>query len=90
MRDIQTLSKNILNSEFELARSLYELMRSQGYAPLKAAAMIYRYGYLDGKDTQKERISEAYKKLNSLKAEMNTNSLPEATEEGSIQNDGKH
>lgn len=85
MRDLTTLDKGLLQSEFELARALHDLIRSQGYSSVKAAAMIYRHGYLDGGDKQKKRVGEAYKKYQELKASLGQSeqSLPEAIEEGS-------
>lgn len=92
MRDLESLSKHLLQSEFETARSLFDLARAQGFAPIKAAAMVYRQGYLDGKETQKSKTVEAYKKLQAYRQHEtpdNTidDSQPEATIEGSIDND---
>lgn len=89
MRELQSLDRTLLNSEFELARSLYEQMRSQGYSPFKIAAMIYRHGYLDGRDAQKGKTTEAYKRLAALRATepQDPISPPEATVEGSTENE---
>ncbi len=70
-------------------------MRSQGYSPFKIAAMIYRHGYLDGKESQREKVKEAYKRLydRSNPTQPDTTSPPEATadivlqQEGSISNE---
>jgi len=63
MRDIATLDKSLLNSEFEIARAVFELARGQGHGPLKAAAIVYRHGVLDGMAVGKEREKKAYDRL---------------------------
>lgn len=87
MREIQKLEKHLLKSEYDTAKAIYEAARNQGYGPLQAAAIVYRHGFLDGKDIQKARVSEAYKKLYALKAEQEQNSPPEAIIEGSTDNE---
>lgn len=88
MREIQTLDKFLLKNEFETARAVYEAARGQGFGPVQAAALVYRHGFLDGKELQRGKTSQAYQKLNELRAEMcPEQSPPEATiEEGSDTN----
>lgn len=83
-RDLHTLDQNLLNSEFEIARAIYEHARSQGYAPLKAAALVYRHGILDGKESEKAKTKAVHKRFHEfVERTKSGESLPEAINEGS-------
>jgi len=66
MRDITSLDRQLLNSEYEAAKTLYGRAREQGHSAIKSAAMCYRAGRLDGQESQKARTQEAYKKLHAI------------------------
>lgn len=98
MRDIEKVNRQLLKTEFDVAKAIYEQARGDGYGPVVAAAIVYRCGYLDGRDTQRERTKKAYSKLNELrKAEaiaevaeveaLELPSLPEADEKGENENE---
>lgn len=48
IRNLQELDREMLHSDFEIGKTLFETMKRQGYSPVKAMAMTYRHGYLDG------------------------------------------
>lgn len=66
-RDLHTLDRELLNAEFEVARAIYEQARAQGYGPVKAAAMVYRHGVLDGKAEGKQKADNAYRQLGLMR-----------------------
>ena len=88
MRDIQLLDKRLLNAHFETARMVYNYALNQGHGPVKAAALVYAHGFLDGKVRGDERAKEAHNRLHAhLYAQPAEPSdpitPPEAAEEGS-------
>ena len=90
MRESTTLAKALLNSEFELAKALHDTMRGQGYSSVKTAAMIYRHGYLDGRDSQREKTNVAYKKLYELQKSTESTqpiTLPQSANQEATEND---
>ena len=87
-RNLNALDQSLLNSEFELARVIYDQARGQGHGPLKAAALVYRHGFLDGREKERARADAAHKRLHEFKAQLESgNSQPEATNEGSDNNE---
>ena len=89
MRDFQSLDKGLLNSEFELGRELFEKLRAQGWAPFKTAALIYRHGYLDGRESKRRDIDHICRELAMYKQKEKAavQSPPEANKEGSAPNE---
>ena len=76
MRDLATLDKKLLASEAELGRELWYRLKTAGYTPAKAAAIIYEYGYLDGKADSKARVNEVYRKKALADAALQAAGLP--------------
>lgn len=78
MRNIITLSKNLTYDEFELTRQLWETMEREGVPPIRAAAMIYRHGRLDGRDEQRRRHARNEYHAKRLEQEAQTQNTAKA------------
>ena len=76
MRDIRLVSKSILLTEFELVNDIWEQLQREGCDPVRAAAAIYKHGYLDGRSDMKERKNEAYRKLDIAQNALIANNIP--------------
>lgn len=63
MKDLNELKKNLLLSEWEEARDIFNAAASAGYSHTMAAALAYKGGFLAGKARQKETIRKVYKEL---------------------------
>ena len=62
MRDLVTLEKHLLATEFEFGQNFYHTGRAQGYAPAKLVAMAYRAGCQEGKEGMQQNLAAAYKR----------------------------
>ena len=67
IRELEQLNRDLLNSEFDTAKAIYEQARAQGYGPLNAAALCYRHGYIDGKAKDAEKVKKPTNSIMSLK-----------------------
>ena len=81
MRNIEALDKQLLASEFQEGKDLFNLLRERGYSTAKAAAMVYRAGFTDGKDTQRARANAAHKDLHLARTELRALQAAQHTDE---------
>ncbi len=63
MINLSNINQQLLKSEFDIARAIYDQARSEGFSAAHSAALVYRIGLKEGKASQKERISALYKKM---------------------------
>lgn len=63
MRELQKLDKSLLMAEFDLARDIWEKTQRDGYGQHRSAAIVYKHGFLDGRNTMKAQKEEAYRRL---------------------------
>ena len=63
MKDVNELKKLLLFSDWEEAKTIYNAALAVGHAPIMAAAITYKSGYLAGKAQQKENLKKTYREL---------------------------
>ena len=63
MRELPKLDKSLLMTEFDLARDVWDKAQRDGYGQHRAAALLYKHGYLDGRGSMKFQKEEAYRRL---------------------------
>jgi len=68
MKDLEMLNKTLLLSHYETGREIYSLARSEGHNSNKAAALTFAAGFFAGRDAEREKTKDAYKKMDVLKA----------------------
>ncbi|MDL2294074.1 hypothetical protein LJC60_05520 [Ruminococcaceae bacterium OttesenSCG-928-D13] len=85
MSEVPFLTKTLTVQEYERAKPLFDAIITEGIPPDKAAAMLYRRGFLDGKSQEKEARKAAFLRRKAQQ-ETETTSPPEATTEGSNEN----
>ena len=91
MRGTEFLNKTLSYAEYETAKVLYDELTRQKCDPAKAAALIYRCGFLDGRDNHRQRIEDKMRArqayIEQKAAKKAIESQPEAIIEGSGIND---
>lgn len=68
MRNIETLKNSLLHSESVEGRTLYHAARRLGYDSQMACCLAYKAGMIDGRNKERRKTREAYKKLEDYKA----------------------
>ena len=71
MRNLAELDKKLLQSEFQDAVKLYDKARAEGYSEVKAVALIYRHGRIDGASERQGQLKALHKRHNLLVTEYN-------------------
>ena len=62
MRDLQELQRQLLASDYKTASDLYFQLRNSGTTPSLATGCVYRHGFLDGRDAERARGDEGFRK----------------------------
>lgn len=87
--NLNATERNLTLLNYERVKPLVEELLGQGYTPVRAAALMFQYGYDFGrkllKDSQKERRRQHWEEQNRPKDE--NSSLTSGENEGSITND---
>ena len=82
--------RNLTLLNYERVKPLVEELLGQGYSPVRAAAIMFQYGYDFGrkllKDSQKERRRQHWEEQNRPKDENESYSPTSGENEGSIIN----
>ncbi len=63
MKEFSQVYKQLLKSEYDAAKTLFEQTRAAGYSAVAGAAIIYKRGIKAGKDAMRDNLNRAYKKL---------------------------
>lgn len=74
--DLERMERELTLQNYEMVKPHVEKLLGAGYTPVRAAALMFRYGYVFGRkllrDSQKERRQQ-YEEQKKLEEEGSTN-----------------
>ena len=84
--DLERMERELTLQNYEMVKPHVEKLLGAGYTPVRAAALMFRYGYVWGRkllrDSQKERRQPQWEELHKPKDE--DKSLTSGENEGSV------
>jgi len=77
------MMKQVTLDEFNTGRDLYNLLRERECSPSKAAGIVYRAGFIDGKKSNGDRQGREIGRLHGIINELKGKPETAARKEGS-------